>query len=222
MKTGEYSSNKVFLEGAIEEEPVLDHSCKTESFDRVIVRVTRNSGNYDLVPVIISEKLLWGVHPKKGDRISIFGQLRSYSKFLGVEENGMTKSKLDVFVFAQGVDWPTTFEKDVNRIEIEGYLGKVKPIRKTPLGKEICDILLAVNRGQKSSYIPMIAWSRNAHFVEALGVGVKVYVEGRFQSRVYTKYEGDEAKELTAYEISISKIDAEENHRKEEKHNECN
>ena len=68
----------------------------------------------------------------------------------------------------------------------------------------------------------MIAWSRNAHFVEALGVGTKVYVEGRFQSRVYIKLDGDETKELTAYEISISRIDAEESHRKEEKHNECN
>lgn len=222
MRTNEYASNKVFLEGAIEEEPVLDHSCKTESFARVIVRVARNSGNCDLVPVIISEKLLWGVHPKKGDRISVFGQLRSYSRFLGVEENGKTKSKLDVFIFAQKVDWPTTFEEDVNRIEAEGYIGRVRPIRKTPFGKEICDLLLAINRGQKSSYIPMIAWSRNAHFVEALGVGTKVYVEGRFQSRVYTKYEGDEAKELTAYEISISRIDAEESHRQEERQNECN
>lgn len=217
MRTDEYASNKVFLEGAIEEEPVLDHSCKTESFVRVIVRVARNSGNCDLVPVIISEKLLWGVHPKKGDRISVFGQLRSYSRFLGVEENGKTKSKLDVFIFAQRVDWPTTFEGDVNRIEVEGYIGRVRPIRKTPFGKEICDILLAINRGQKSSYIPIIAWSRNAHFVEALGVGTKVYVEGRFQSRVYTKYEGDEAKELTAYEISISRIDAEESHHQEER-----
>lgn len=217
MRTDEYASNKVFLEGTIEEIPKLDHSCKTESFDRMVVSVARNSGNCDLVPVIISEKLLWGVHPKKGDRISVFGQLRSYSRFLGVEENGKTKSKLDVFVFAQNIDWPTTFKKDVNRIEVEGYIGRVRPIRKTPFGKEICDILLAINRGQKSSYIPMIAWSRNAHFVEALGVGTKVYVEGRFQSRVYTKDEGEGAKELTAYEISISRIDAEERHHQEER-----
>lgn len=217
MRTDEYASNKVFLEGTIEEIPKLDHSCKTESFDRMVVSVARNSGNCDLVPVIISEKLLWGVHPKKGDRISVFGQLRSYSRFLGVGENGKTKSKLDVFVFAQNVDWPTTFKKDVNRIEVEGYIGRVGPIRKTPFGKEICDILLAINRGQKSSYIPMIAWSRNAHFVEALGVGTKVYVEGRFQSRVYTKDEGEGTKELTAYEISISRIDAEERHHQEER-----
>lgn len=222
MKTNEYASNKVFLEGTIEEAPKLDHSCKTESFDRMVVSVARNSGNCDLVPVMVSEKLLWGKSPKKGDRVSIFGQLRSYSRFLGVTENGRTKSKLDVFVFAQNVDWPTTFEKDVNRIEVEGYIGGVRPIRKTPFGKEICDILLAINHGQKSFYIPMIAWSRNAYFAEALGVGTKVYVEGRFQSRVYTKLEGDEKKELTAYEVSISRIDAEESHIEEEGYHECN
>ena len=160
------------------------------------------SGQNDILPITISSKLIAENQLKAGDKIALRGQFRSYNKL----DKG--KSKLILSVFCRELcDWDNNANSNV--IDLSGYICKSPIYRTTPFSREICDILLAVNRNyDKSDYIPCIAWGRNAQFTNKLQVGTKLEIEGRIQSRVYNKhYDGlDVPVEKTAYEVSIIKL----------------
>ena len=200
-------NNKVFLKGVVNSEPVFSHESFGEGFYELVIKVDRLSDNYDNIPVIVSEKLLSGDNFKKGNVVSVAGQFRSYNKLV----DGKSRLILNVFV-RNIIDMDDSMNPNV--VELSGFICKEPIFRMTPFGREICDILLAVNRAyNKSDYLPCIVWGRNARFVKDIAVGQKVQVVGRIQSREYQKKLADDSIETrVAYEISVNKISlAEEN-----------
>lgn len=196
------NNNKVYVCGKVESQPVFSHEVFGEGFYELSVRVNRLSGQADILPVTISERLL-GDGLKKGDELCVLGQFRSYNKL----ENG--KSRLMLTVFVREV-MQSRMGKNPNSIVLSGYICKPPVYRTTPFNREIADLLIAVNRSyNKSDYIPAIAWGRNARFVRNLSVGDKVALSGRIQSREYQKKQADESYlTMTAYEVSVSKLAA--------------
>ena len=163
----------------------------------------RLSGQADILPVTISERLIQSSDLQVGSVISAVGQFRSYNKLEG------GKSRLMLTVFVRELVEPSA-EKNPNGIVLSGYICKPPVYRTTPFNREIADILLAVNRAyNKSDYIPCIAWGRNARFVQNLKVGDRVALSGRIQSREYQKrFSETDVVTMTAYEVSISKLAA--------------
>ncbi len=204
MKFEQMSNNKVFLSGTVESMPNFSHETFGEAFYEVNLLVPRLSDHLDVVPVTVSEKLLTGGKFEIGKYVCIKGQFRSYNKM----EDG--KSKLMLTVFVREV---CEFEEDVNPniIEITGYICKAPTYRTTPFNREICDVLIAVNRAyNKSDYLPCIAWGRNAKFVSELEVGTKISIVGRIQSREYQKHlDNGEVLKKVAYEVSINRVQEE-------------
>ena len=196
------NNNVVLLSGTIVETPRYSHQMYGEGFYESVLSVPRLSGQNDLVPFTISERLLNDIGLGKDSLVTFSGQLRSYNKFVD------GKSKLFLTMFVREV-----LENDPNlnpnSIDIVGYVCKEPVYRMTPFKREICDVLLAVNRAyNKSDYLPCIAWGRNARFMREIPVGTKVYVNGRVQSRVYQKALADgTTEERTAYEVSINRIE---------------
>ena len=200
MKYELMNNNKVFLCGKVEEEPVFSHESFGEAFYEVVLSVPRLSTHFDLVPVTVSEKLL-GENFKKGKNVALKGQFRSYNKL----EDGKSKLVLTVFV-RELIEYNNTMNPNI--IELVGYVCKTPTYRTTPFKREICDVLVAVNRSyNKSDYLPCIAWGRNARFVKDLEVGKRIAIVGRIQSREYQKKTEDgQIINKIAYEISINKI----------------
>ena len=196
-------NNKVFLMGEVEEEPVYSHELYGEGFHEFYIAVPRLSGQTDVLPVTVSERLMPGVNLAKGSKIALSGQFRSYNKL----ENGKSRLMLTVFVRELLDVAPTA---NPNSIVLSGYICKPPVYRTTPFNREIADLLLAVNRAyNKSDYIPCIAWGRNARFVQNLKVGDRVALSGRIQSREYIKRLSEtEQVTMTAYEVSVSKLAA--------------
>lgn len=195
-------NNKVYIYGEIVSEAVFSHEVYGEGFYEFMVKVMRLSGQADILPVTVSERIMTeGM--KVGQTICALGQFRSYNKL----ENG--KSRLMLTVFIRGL-LETQPGKNPNSIVLSGYICKPPVYRTTPFNREIADLLIAVNRSyNKSDYIPAIAWGRNARFVRGLSVGDKVALSGRIQSREYQKKQPDESfVSMTAYEVSISKLAA--------------
>ena len=199
-------NNKVFISGEIVSEAEFSHEVYGEGFYEMSVLVKRLSGQGDILPVTISERLINDKDLKRGVTINALGQFRSYNKLV----DGKSKLMLTVFV-RELLQSPTV--KNPNSIVLSGYICKPPIYRTTPFNREIADILIAVNRSyNKSDYIPCIAWGRNARFAKNLQVGEKIAVSGRIQSREYQKrLSDDEIKIMTAYEVSISKLSADEN-----------
>jgi single-stranded DNA-binding protein len=199
-------NNKVFISGEIITEAEFSHEVYGEGFYEMNVLVKRLSGQGDVLPVTISERLIADKDLKVGVTINAMGQFRSYNKLI----NGKSKLMLTVFV-RELFDYATV--KNPNSIVLSGYICKPPVYRTTPFNREIADILIAVNRSyNKSDYIPCIAWGRNARFAKNLAVGEKIAIAGRIQSREYQKrISEDDVKILTAYEVSISKLSAYEN-----------
>ena len=170
------------------------------------VLVKRLSGQGDILPVTVSERLINNGALKVGSIVNALGQFRSYNKLV----DGKSKLMLTVFVRELLDDAPV---RNPNSIVLSGYICKPPIYRTTPFNREIADILIAVNRSyNKSDYIPCIAWGRNARFAKNLMVGEKIAISGRIQSREYQKrITDDDVKTLTAYEVSISKLAAYEN-----------
>ena len=197
-------SNKIELGGEVLTKPVYTHELYGEGFYEFMLGVTRLSDYQDKVPITISEKLLKEANFSIGSKISLKGQLRSYNKLVD------GKSKLILTVFAREV---CEFDKDLNSniIEVSGYICKPPIYRTTPFNREICDLLLAVNRAyNKSDYLPCIAWGRNARYIKDCVVGEKVFISGRIQSREYQKrLEDGSVVTKTAYEVSVNKINLE-------------
>jgi hypothetical protein len=199
-------NNRVYIMGEIVSDATFSHEVYGEGFYEFFVRVTRLSGQADILPVTLSERLIQGSDLAKGGTICALGQFRSYNKL----ENGKSRLMLTVFVRELLEELPA---KNPNSILLSGYICKPPVYRTTPFNREIADVLVAVNRAyNKSDYIPCIAWGRNARFVKNLAVGDKVALSGRIQSRDYQKRVSDTVtKTMTAYEVSVSKLAAFDN-----------
>lgn len=198
-------NNKVFISGEILTEAEFSHEVYGEGFYEMTVMVKRLSGQGDILPLTVSERLIEDRNLKPGVFINALGQFRSYNKLV----DGKSKLMLTVFV-RELLDEP---RKNPNNIVLSGYICKPPVYRTTPFNREIADLLIAVNRSyNKSDYIPCIAWGRNARFAKTLSVGEKIALAGRIQSREYQKkFSEDDIKTLTAYEVSISKLAAADN-----------
>lgn len=201
MSYEQMQNNKVFITGTVNSVPEYSHSMMGEGFYDFSVAVKRLSGQDDVIPLTISERLMDGIDFSIGSPIAINGQLRSYNKMVG------DKSKLVLRVFVRELAEPN--EQSPNTIELEGYVCKPPIYRQTPFKREIADMLVAVNRAyNKSDYIPSIAWGRNARYAGSFNVGDKVHLIGRIQSRIYQKQLPDGlVEDRVAYEVSISKLD---------------
>ncbi len=199
-------NNKVFISGEIVSNAEFSHEVYGEGFYEMNVLVKRLSGQGDVLPVTISERLIEDKDLKIGSTINALGQFRSYNKLV----DGKSKLMLTVFI-RELVSYPVI--KNPNSIVLVGYVCKPPVYRTTPFNREIADVLIAVNRSyNKSDYIPCIAWGRNARFAKNIAVGEKVALSGRIQSREYQKKISEtETKTLTAYEVSISKLAAYDN-----------
>ena len=190
--------NQVTIGGRISSHFTYDHEFFGEKYYKITVTVERTSGYADIIPVIISERLINVCGNYKGAYIAITGQFRSYN----LHEN--MKTRLLLFIFATYVEL-IEYPDNVNDVFIEGYISKQPVYRLTPLGREIADIMLAANRAYgKSDYIPCICWGRNARYVKDLDIGDSIRVSGRIQSREYNK--GNEIR--TAYELSVNLIES--------------
>ena len=205
MNVMQEKNNKVFISGEIVSEAEFSHEVYGEGFYEMSVLVKRLSGQGDVLPVTVSERLITDGSLKMGVTINALGQFRSYNKLV----DGKSKLMLTVFVRELLDEAPV----NPNSIVLTGYICKPPIYRTTPFNREIADILIAVNRSyNKSDYIPCIAWGRNARFAKNLAVGEKIAISGRIQSREYQKrLTDDDIKTLTAYEVSISKLAAYEN-----------
>ena len=200
-----YSENNVItLIGTIVSERTFSHEVYGEGFYSFNIDVPRLSENSDIIPVTVSERILTDEF-KIGQKVVIDGQFRSYNNY----ENEKNKLVLTVFVKDIRVQTDETDTTNPNEICLTGFICKKPIYRTTPFGREIADILLAVNRAyNKSDYIPCIAWGRNARFCQNIEVGEKVKLWGRIQSRTYEKKFEDGTSEMRrAYEVSVSKME---------------
>lgn len=191
--------------GEIASEFEFSHEVFGEGFYMLELLVKRLSDSFDRIPVMISERLIDVTQDYRGEFIQISGQFRSYNRH---EEK---KNRLVLSVFAREAAFVEAEDDKVNsnQIFLDGFICKPPVYRKTPLGREIADMLVAVNRPYgKSDYIPCISWGRNARFASNFEVGSRVQIWGRIQSREYVKkLEDDRTEKRTAYEVSVSKME---------------
>ncbi len=201
MSYEQMQNNKVSITGRIVSQPEFSHEMMGEGFYDFSVSVKRLSGQEDIIPLTVSERLMEGADFGIGTLIGIVGQLRSYNKFIGEH------SKLVLRVFVRELAPPD--EESPNTIEMEGFVCKQPVYRTTPFKREIADMLIAVNRAyNKSDYIPAIAWGRNARYAGNFSVGDRIRIVGRIQSRIYQKTLDDgTVEDRTAYEVSISGLE---------------
>ena len=198
-------NNQVTVIGTVVSEFTYSHEVFGEGFYMTDILVRRLSSSNDTIPVMVSERLMDVSQSYRGQCIKVTGQFRSYNRH---EEQ---RNRLILSVFAREIEFVDE-EPDgarTNHILLEGYMCKRPVYRKTPLGREIADLLLAVNRPYgKSDYIPCICWGRNARYASSFDVGEHVRVLGRIQSREYVKKLSEtEAETRTAYEVSVSKLE---------------
>lgn len=183
------------------------HEIFGEGFYMVDVKVQRLSDSFDVIPMMVSERLIDVSADYRGYRVEVNGQFRSYNRH---EER---KNRLVLSVFAREISFVDEIEESAktNQIFLDGYICKPPIYRKTPLGREIADLLLAVNRPYgKSDYIPCICWGRNARYANSFAVGERCSVWGRIQSREYMKkIDEEQVEKRVAYEVSVSKLEVE-------------
>ncbi|MCD8018412.1 MAG: single-stranded DNA-binding protein [Clostridiales bacterium] len=191
---GRLKNNRATVTGIVIQEFQPDHKNHGEMFYRGVIASERNSGVYDAMQVVVSERVD-GIEDVKPDEIiKVNGSFRSCNK----EER-----KLDLFLFADSIEAIDQEDWFDNQIYLCGHICKKPVYRMTPLGRQITDVLLAVNRGyNRSDYIPCIVWGRNAEYAKNLDVGTMIKLTGRIQSRQYTKKIGEEHVIKTAYEVS--------------------
>lgn len=204
-------TNRVYIEGIIISELTFSHEMYGEGFYNIKVEVPRLSETSDNLPITVSERLLTDVDTSIGTKIKIEGQLRSYNKFID------GANRLILTIFAREIKPVEEISKSPNQIFLDGFICKTPVYRTTPFGREITDLLIAVNRPyNKSDYIPAIAWGRNARFSNLLEVGAHIRIWGRIQSRDYEKKISEEnVIKKTAFEVSISKMERVEEEKKE-------
>lgn len=198
-------NNQVTVMGEIVSAFSYSHEIFGEGFYMVDVKCKRLSESYDIIPVMVSERLIDVTGDYMGALICVTGQFRSYNRH---EEH---KNRLVLSVFAREIGFIEEMEESskTNQIFLDGYICKEPVYRKTPLGREIADLLLAVNRPYgKSDYIPCICWGRNARYANQFKVGERCAVWGRIQSREYMKKLDDEnVEKRVAFEVSVSKME---------------
>ena len=198
-------NNRVTVIGTIVSDFTFSHAVFGEGFYLVDLSVSRLSEQADVIPLMVSERLMDVTRDYRGCTIEADGQFRSYNRHEGV------KNRLVLSVFVREVQFLEEFTDytKTNQIFLDGYICKEPIYRKTPLGREIADLLVAVNRPYgKSDYIPCIAWGRNARFASGFSVGTRIQIWGRVQSREYTKKLSEtECEKTTAYEVSVSKLE---------------
>ena len=223
MNTNYDDNNHLKLVGKVTSEKKFSHEIYGEKFYIFDLSVPRLSGNADNIQVTISERLLTNQDITVGVKVEIEGQFRSYNSY------DHEKNRLILTVFVKDIQFlenqeEVEFRKDQisNEVVLDGFICKKPIYRKTPFGREISDILLAVNRAyNKSDYIPCIAWGRNARFCENVPVGTEVRIVGRVQSREYEKkYEDGTVEKKVAYEVSVSSLEIANQDGNEEKESE--
>ena len=210
METNFLENNNLILVGKITDEKKFSHEIYGEKFYLFNLNVPRLSGNSDIIPITISERLFKDDELVEGKNVKITGQFRSYNSY------EQEKNRLILTVFAKDIEFLDS-EEDIkaskdfvsNEVTLIGYICKPPIYRETPFGREISDILLAVNRAyNKSDYIPCIAWGRNARFCSKMEVGTEVKIVGRVQSREYEKkHEDGISEKRVAYEVSVSNLE---------------
>lgn len=213
MNTNYADNNHLILMGKVTSDKRFSHEIYGESFYIFDLEVPRLSDTSDIIPVTISERLIQDEKMMVGSKVLIRGQFRSYNSY----EN--EKNKLILTVFAKDIFYEEEIEEQIeseeskeqtsNEVILTGYICKKPIYRQTPFGREIADLLLAVNRAyNKSDYIPAIAWGRTARFCQNLEVGTEVKVTGRVQSRSYEKkFEDGTTITKVAYEVSIGSLE---------------
>ena len=201
MNTNYLENNHLVLVGKVASEKRYSHEIYGEKFYLFNLEVVRLSSTVDIIPITVSERLLTSIHLNLGIMLKVEGQFRSYNNY----EN--ERNRLILTVFAKEI--VEGKEEVSNEVQLLGYICKKPIYRQTPFGREIADILLAVNRAyNKSDYIPCIAWGRNARFCENMEVGTEVRITGRVQSRIYEKkHEDGSVEERVAYEVSIASLE---------------
>ncbi len=212
-------NNHLFLRGKIVSEKNYSHEIYGEKFYIFNLEVLRLSSTSDIIPITVSERLITNMDLDIGKEIEVEGQFRSYNNY----EN--EKNRLVLTVFAKEIKYiedEEEQEKVTNEVSLVGYVCKKPIYRQTPFGREIADILLAVNRAyNKSDYIPCIAWGRNARFCENMEVGTEVRITGRVQSRNYEKkYEDGTQETRVAYEVSIASMEVVNKNENQDENNE--
>ena len=191
----EHTDNQIILRGSLLELPAFSHENHGRRFFRFTLEVPRLSGAVDLLPVVAEESILNAMDLSGGEMLTVTGQIRSHN----IREEGVRH--LLVFVFAASIICEDG--DPINDARIEGLLCREPTYRRTPLGREICDAMLAVPRGfKRADYLPCILWGRTAHEVAQGHTRDRVTIVGRLQSRIYTKMTDDGPEERTAYEIS--------------------
>ena len=198
-------NNQVIMAGEIVSEFVFSHEVFGEGFYMLEISVRRLSNSYDVIPLMISERLIDVTQDYLGETIAVSGQFRSYNR----HEEKKNRLVLSVFVRELEFEEEEPESSRTNQIFLEGYICKMPVYRKTPLGREIADLLVAVNRPYgKSDYIPCICWGRNARYASGFEVGAHIQLWGRIQSREYTKkISEEEIERRIAYEVSVSKLE---------------
>ena len=191
----EHTTNHVTIRGELVQLPEFSHENHGKRFFRFVLEVRRLSGAVDQLPVVAEECLVQGIDPCGGSMITVTGQVRSHNyRVEGVR-------RLMVFVFASTVC--AEDGEPINEVILEGPLCREPNFRRTPLGREICDVMLAVPRlFHRADYIPCILWGRTAHELSACHTRDRIRISGRLQSRIYTKLTESGAEERTTYEIS--------------------
>ena len=206
MNTNYSENNHLVLRGKIVSDKSYSHEIYGEKFYVFNLEVIRLSSTVDIIPITISERLLTGLDLDIGKKVVVEGQFRSYNNY----EN--ERNRLILTVFAKEIneiEGEEDKEEVTNEVTLVGYVCKKPIYRQTPFGREIADVLLAVNRAyNKSDYIPSIAWGRNARFCQNMEVGTEVKITGRVQSRTYEKkYEDGTTETRVAYEVSIASME---------------
>ena len=201
-------TNKVVLVGRVLRKPEFSHKIYGEDFYIIVLGILRKSGYEDRIRLMLSEHLLCGQSPQIGNILKIHGHIRTYNREI------LGRNKLEIMVLVRTMECikrtPVKVENISyeNSVHLEGFICKTPLRRTSPLGREICDLMVAINRPyNKSDYVPTIAWGRNANLCEMLKVGDKVVVDGRIQSREYKKCgENNEVVTKVAYEVSATEI----------------
>ena len=214
LDTNYLENNYLTLVGKVTGEKTFSHEIYGERFYIFSLSIPRLSGNFDIIPVTVSERLITDEMLAEGNKLLIKGQFRSYNSY------EQQKNRLILTVFAKDIIEVNDEDEDeenemvkkemvTNEVVLTGYICKKPIYRQTPFGREIADLLLAVNRAyNKSDYIPCIAWGRNARFCQNIEVGVQVKIVGRVQSRTYEKkFEDGTVETRVAYEVSVGSLE---------------
>ena len=198
-------NNRVTVVGEVVSPFRFSHEVFGEGFYIFDLAVTRLSGTVDTLPVMVSDRLVDVTQDYRGCQVEVTGQFRSYNRHEGEKR----RLKLNIFALELYLVEGAIDPRESNEIYLDGYICKEPIYRKTPQGREITDLLLAVNRPYgKSDYIPCIAWGRNAEYAAGLSIGDRISVTGRVQSREYTKKLSDtECEKRVAYEVSVSELE---------------